>query len=125
MLREACCEVERGTESGAVTSMCRTEISGVMMLELGLGRGVGIEQLDWGSWGKTWHSEKSQYESRQGADSLAVVMVGAQGGGQIGLRELSLLWLRTPSQLCEKDFCMHYLTESPQSHNVYIFTHIL
>lgn len=60
MLREACCGVERGTESGAVTSVWRMEkISGVMMLELGLERGVGIEQLDWGSWNKTLHSEEA------------------------------------------------------------------
>lgn len=103
----------------------KDRISGVMMLELGLERGVGIEQLDWDLGVKHGIARKPQYESRQGADSLAVVMVRAQGRGQIGLRESSLLWLRTPSQLCEKDFCMYYLTESPQSHSVYIFTHIL
>lgn len=65
------------------------KVSGVMMLELGLERGEGIEQLGWGS----CIVRKPQYESRQGADSSAVLMVGAQGGGQIGLRELSLLWL--------------------------------
>lgn len=79
MLREACCGVERRTESGAITSMWGKEISRVMILELGLERGVGIEQLDWGSWSNHCIVRKPQYESRQGADSVAVVMVGAQG----------------------------------------------
>lgn len=39
----------------------------------------------------------------------------------VWLRELLLLWLQTPSQLCAKDLYIHYLIESQRSHSMYIF----
>ena len=35
------------------------EIPGIIMLELDLERGVGIEQEQWGSWSKTLHGEEA------------------------------------------------------------------